>query len=215
MGLSAIGDAVLLAREGRVLKAYRDTEGNWTIGAGVTTASGLIKVTPGLVLTPAECDALNARAFAQYAGYVDKALRGTWVDQNVYDALVSFCYNVGPSNLNKSTCLKRIKAGDIQGARAAMLLYSKPSIIIPRRQAEADQLVTPYSVRLPERIRGSGPIKMQAVPSASAGSTVPRPVIISPAKPAASVAPHIVLPGWLRAIGALIDAIFAPRLPAH
>ncbi|WP_244528748.1 glycoside hydrolase family protein [Methylobacterium gossipiicola] len=40
MDLSSIGAAVLIAREGRRLKAYSDSVGVWTIGIGVTTVAG-------------------------------------------------------------------------------------------------------------------------------------------------------------------------------
>jgi len=40
MDLSAIGKAVLIAREGRRLHAYRDSVGIWTIGIGHTSAAG-------------------------------------------------------------------------------------------------------------------------------------------------------------------------------
>jgi lysozyme len=206
MGLSAIGSAVLMAREGRVLKAYKDTQGVWTIGAGVTTASGLITVTPGLVLTAAQCDALNAKAFALYAGYVDKALLGTIPEQHTYDALVSFCYNVGPGAFRKSTCLKRIKAGDLKGAKAAMLLWNKPAIIISRRQAEADQLVTPYDVRMPSRVLGVAPIKSTGAPPIT-GPVVP--VIPIPALPTRQ--PDLTLPAWLRALFAFVEAVLAAQ----
>lgn len=213
MALSSIGSAVLMAREGRVLKAYKDSVGVWTIAAGVTTASGLIKVTPGLVLTSAQCDELNAKAFALYAGYVDKALAGTIPDQHTYDALVSFCYNIGPAGFRGSTCLKRIKAGDLQGAKAAMLLWKKPAAIITRRQAEADQLVTPYSVRLPSRASGEKPIKVSATAASGASTpSVPRnskpvvdPAIVLPA------APDYQVPAWFKAIASFIDAMFGVR----
>lgn len=214
MALSAIGAAVLMAREGRVLKAYKDTQGVWTIAAGVTTASGLIKVTPGLVLTSAQCDALNAKAFAVYAGYVDKALAGTIPEQHTYDALVSFCYNIGPGAFRGSTCLKRIKAGDLEGAKAAMMLWRKPAVIITRRQAEADQLVTPYSVRMPARVAGQAPIKAPVPVSPPSGPSIPvvrPPVIVAP--PIRQ--PNLTMPSWFLAFAAWIDAVFGPKLPAH
>ncbi len=46
MQLSPIGREALEKREGCRLVAYRDSVGVWTIGCGVTTASGLIVVTP-------------------------------------------------------------------------------------------------------------------------------------------------------------------------
>ena len=66
MDLSPIGGEALEMREGCRLEAYKDSVGVWTTGCGVTTASGLIKVTPGLRITEAQADALNARAFAKY-----------------------------------------------------------------------------------------------------------------------------------------------------
>ncbi|MFD0936011.1 lysozyme, partial [Methylobacterium trifolii] len=116
MQLSPIGEAVLIAREGRRLTAYRDSVGVWTIGIGITSASGLIRVRPGLTITAAECDALAHRAFALYAGHVDAALCGTPVGQHTYDALVSVCFNIGPSAFSGSTFLRRLRAGDGEGA---------------------------------------------------------------------------------------------------
>jgi hypothetical protein len=46
--LSPIGEAVLIAREGRRLKAYKDSVGVLTIGIGHTSAAGVPLVTAGL-----------------------------------------------------------------------------------------------------------------------------------------------------------------------
>jgi lysozyme len=58
MDLSPIGEAVLIAREGRRPKAYKDSVGVWTIGIGHTPAAGALLVTPGLTITSAQCDAI-------------------------------------------------------------------------------------------------------------------------------------------------------------
>ncbi|POR42577.1 lysozyme [Methylobacterium sp. V23] len=153
MDLSPIGREALEKREGCRLEAYRDSVGVWTIACGVTTASGLIKVTPGLRITEAQADELNARAFARYAGYVRAAIGDKPIQQHQFDAFVSIVFNIGPGGFQGSTFLRRFMAGDPQGCADAILLWKKPAEIIPRRQAEADQFRIPYGKALPKARR--------------------------------------------------------------
>ena len=44
---------------------------------------------------------------------------------NQFDALVSFCYNCGEGNLAKSTLLKRVNAGDHDGAATEFHKWNK------------------------------------------------------------------------------------------
>ena len=74
MQLTPIGEAALIAREGRRLKAYRDSVGVLTIGIGHTSAAGPPKVTAGLTITAAECDAIFRRDVATYAACVRAGL---------------------------------------------------------------------------------------------------------------------------------------------
>lgn len=66
--------------------------------------------------------------------------------QNEFDALISFCYNLGSGALQKSTLLKRIKAkeGDI---KEAFLMWNKAGGkvlpgLVKRREAEATLFLT-------------------------------------------------------------------------
>ena len=95
MDVSPIGRAALEGREGNRLVAYKDSVGVWTISIGITTASGLIKVVPGLTITPAKSDALFAAAVEKYAAPVRAALSRP-VPQPFFDACVSLAYNIGP-----------------------------------------------------------------------------------------------------------------------
>ncbi len=190
MDLSAIGKAVLIAREGRRLHAYRDSVGVWTIGIGHTSAAGPPLVTPGLVLTPAECDAVFDRDVVRFVAAVRAAVTRP-LPQHGFDALVSLCFNIGPAAFGHSTLVRRLNAGDDDGAAQAMMMWDRPAALIPRRGAEQDQFRTPYAQALPRARRGDpAPIAAPAAPRlapSAARRTVPR---------VASAAPAGTAPGW-------------------
>lgn len=138
MDLSPLGRAALVSREGDVLTAYKDSVGVLTIGVGITTASGLITVTPGLRITQAQSDALFAQAVEKYVAPVRAALAKP-VPQPFFDACVSLCYNVGPGNFRGSSIVRLVNAGNLPAAIEAFLLWNKPAAILSRRQGERDQ----------------------------------------------------------------------------
>ena len=59
----------------------------------------------------------------KYEGF-SKYVSGT-LTQNQFDALVSFCYNVGQSNLLSSTLLKKLNNKDYKGASNEFLKWNK------------------------------------------------------------------------------------------
>lgn len=216
MDLSPIGRAALVAREGERLTAYKDSVGVWTIGVGITTASGLIVVKPGLTITKAQSDALFAQAVEKYVDPVRKALRSDRVwPQEFFDGCVSLCFNIGPVGFAHSTIVRRANAGDMAGAIEAFLMWNKPAVIIPRRQGERDQAATPYAKALP-RARRSDP-RPVSVPAGAVPAAKPLPdplapmtgAVSSPPKPTPQPAPSGGLssapaaPWWVR----LRDAI--------
>ncbi|GJD76925.1 lysozyme [Methylobacterium gregans] len=197
MNLSPIGEAVLVAREGRRLAAYRDSVGVWTIGIGHTSSAGPPRVVPGLTITAAESDALFARDVEAYVAAVREGLTGA-VGQHAFDALVSVCFNIGPAAFARSTFLKRLNAGDLPGARAALLWWDKPAAIRGRRAAEAEQLVTPYAQALPRPVAGARPVAAAAVSD--------------PAMPTPALRPVAAPPGLLARLMARLDALrIGPR----
>ena len=62
MQTSQRGIAFLERHEGVVLRAYRCPAGHWTIGAGLTAASGVVTPKPGMVITRKEATRLLAVA---------------------------------------------------------------------------------------------------------------------------------------------------------
>lgn len=88
--------------EGCRLTAYKPvpTEVYWTIGWGHHGAD----VKQGMIITQAQADAMLVKDLAKYEAYVnDRAYVPVTekLNQNQFDALVSFCYNCGPGNLKK------------------------------------------------------------------------------------------------------------------
>ncbi len=191
MDLSPIGRAALVAREGERLTAYKDSVGVLTIGVGITTASGLIKVVPGLKITKAQSEALFAQAVEKYVDPVRKALRSDRVwPQEFFDACVSLAYNIGPVGFAHSTIVRKANAGDRAGAIEAFLMWNKPAVIIPRRQGERDQAATPYATALPRARRGDPHPVWASAGTAPAARPVPDP--LAPMTGAISSPPNAV-----------------------
>lgn len=100
------------ASEGLMLKAYPDPASGgdpWTIGYGSTTG-----VKKGMVITEAQADERLRVDVERFERAVNKLAPET--TQGQFDALVSFSFNVGEGNLDKSTLLKLHNAGDYAGA---------------------------------------------------------------------------------------------------
>lgn len=99
--------------------AYRCPAGVWTIYAGCTHG-----VTSGMIITEAQGEAMFANELRNCERDVLKLVTVD-LNQNEFDALVSFVYNCGPGALQKSTILKRLNKGDRRGAAAAFSFFNK------------------------------------------------------------------------------------------
>ena len=140
MKTSDRGVALIKAHEGLRLQAYQDPVGVWTIGYGHTTAAGPPKVERGMKITDAGADAILRQDLAKFEGYVSSAVKVP-LNQNEFDALVSFTFNLGPGNLRSSTLLKKLNAGDRAGAADEFLKWTKAGGktlpgLVKRREAE-------------------------------------------------------------------------------
>lgn len=103
--------------EGWEPRWYRDPVGIWTVAYGHTDAAGEPKYakTKDKTFTIAEGRMILDRDLAQYAAHVRKSVHVPLTD-NQFGALTSLCYNVGPSNFMSSTLVKKLNAGDYEGA---------------------------------------------------------------------------------------------------
>lgn len=140
MKTSDRGVALIKAHEGLRLTAYTDPVGVWTIGYGHTTTAGPPKVERGMKITDAGADAILRQDLAKFEGYVSSAVKVP-LNQNEFDALVSFTFNLGPGNLRSSTLLKKLNAGDRAGAADEFLKWVRAGGktlpgLVKRREAE-------------------------------------------------------------------------------
>lgn len=94
------GIEALVLEEGDVLRAYRCPAGKWTIGPGLTAASGVVKPTPGMVITAQQSRDLTRKALTRnYEPRVTTVMPGA--KQHEFDAGVLFDWNTGA--INKAT----------------------------------------------------------------------------------------------------------------
>ena len=114
MKISQEGIALIKKFEGVEYNAYKCAAGVWTIGYGHTKG-----VSEGDTITKAEADEMLVLELEEYEKAVNDALTIS-VDQCMFDALVSWTYNLGPSNLNASTMLKVLNSGDYEGVPAIL-----------------------------------------------------------------------------------------------
>lgn len=93
------GIDLIISFEGCELEAYWDQYGKvWTIGYGHTGSD----VYQGLKITQTQAENLLKKDLKEFEGYVNSKNYVTAdLNQNQFDALVSFTYNCGPGNLKE------------------------------------------------------------------------------------------------------------------
>lgn len=123
MQTSSLGIAALEHDEGVVLRAYRCPAGIWTIGAGLTAASGVVRPKAGMVITRAEATNLLRRALREnYEPAVSEVMPAA--KQHEFDAGVSFHFNTGAIRRASWVKLWRRKAPRADVA-AKFLIWNK------------------------------------------------------------------------------------------
>ena len=103
MKTSPKGIALIKEFEGLRLKAYKCPGGVWTIGYGLTAG-----VKPGMLISKAQAEEYLKADLIAFERYLNGL--GLALNQNQFDALVSFIYNVGTGNFSNSTLLRKVRA---------------------------------------------------------------------------------------------------------
>jgi len=113
MQVSQRGIDLIKQSEGLKLSAYPDpgTGGApWTIGYGSTAG-----VTRGMTITKERAEQMLQRDVEKFGDEVSRLVK-VRLCQHQFDALVCLIYNIGAGAFADSTLLRKLNAGDYEGA---------------------------------------------------------------------------------------------------
>jgi|TARA_Y100000114_G_scaffold101222_1_gene94397 lysozyme len=136
MNISQEGLSLIKKFEGCELEAYKCAAGVWTIGYGSTDG-----VNEGMEISQERAEMLLLEDVAVFEESVNKLVEVP-LEQNQFDALVSWTFNLGSTNLKNSTLLKVLNNKDYEGVPAQIKRWNKAGGkvlqgLIRRREAEA------------------------------------------------------------------------------
>lgn len=132
--------------EGLRQTAAQLPDGRWTIGYGHT-----LTARQGAQVSESDAEALLLYDLITVAHVVNESTFAP-LNQNQFDALCSFVFNIGVDNFRRSQMLKRLNAGDTVQAACAMELWRKADFegerividaLVRRRAAEKALFLTP------------------------------------------------------------------------
>ena len=127
MQTSYKGLAFLEREEGVVLRAYRDVAGVWTIGAGLTAASGVVTPRPGMTINREEASALLRKALGQNYEPEVRRMLATYgeadYDQPEFDGALSFHFNTGA--IARASWVRAFGTRDWDAVRKGLLKWVK------------------------------------------------------------------------------------------
>lgn len=139
---------LIVSFEGLKLNAYKDSVGIATIGIGTIKYPTGKAVVMGDVCTKHQAFEYLYNELKQKSSTVNFYTTGLTINQNQFDALLSFTYNVGTGALMVSTLLKKIKVNvNDPSIRVEFMKWNKGKVsgvltVLPgltkRRAAEAD-----------------------------------------------------------------------------
>ncbi len=132
--------------EGYRANAAQLANGRWTIGYGHT-----LTAREGATVSDQDAEALLLYDLIAVAHVINENTY-TPLNQNQFDALVSFTFNIGADNFQRSAVLRRINEGALIQAACAMEMWRKADFggerividaLVRRRSAEKNLFLTP------------------------------------------------------------------------
>lgn len=160
MKTSKVGLKLIEDFEGCILSAYDDASdhivppggkarGTLTIGYGHTNAAGAPTVHPGQTITKLQAENILASDLRKVEADVNRLVKVP-LNQNQFDALVSFHFNTG--SLARASLLKALNAGNYAAAANGLMMYTKGRLggqlvpmagLVRRRTAEKALFLKP------------------------------------------------------------------------
>lgn len=136
MKISQEGLSLIKKFEGCKLESYQCAAGVWTIGYGSTSG-----INEGMEISQEQAEDLLLEDVAVFEEAVNKAVEVP-LEQYEFDALVSWTFNLGPSNLNSSTMLKVLNENKKNEVPPQMRRWNKANGetlqgLVRRREAES------------------------------------------------------------------------------
>lgn len=127
--------------EGLRLEAYKDAVGVWTIGYGHTKTAK-----PGMKIDKEKAEQLLKQDLKRFEQAVLKNVTVS-INQDQFDALVSFSFNVGINAFKNSTLLEELNQGNYEGAKQEFYKWvygdgQKLEGLVRRRKQEAQLFAT-------------------------------------------------------------------------
>jgi lysozyme len=132
--------------EGYRMKAAQLADGRWTLGYGHT-----LTARAGASVSEQDAEALLLYDLITVAHAVNENVY-TPLNQNQFDALVCFAFNIGTENFIRSGVLRRLNEGSVLQAASAMEMWRKADFegerividaLVRRRAAERALFLTP------------------------------------------------------------------------
>ena len=124
---SAAGINLIKQFEGFRARAYQDVAGQWTIGYGHLVRPEEKAIYLNATLTELEAENILRQDIA-IAEEAVKRLVTVPLSGEQFSALVSFVFNLGQGNFADSTLLKKLNAGDYEGASLEFERWNKARI---------------------------------------------------------------------------------------
>lgn len=150
MKVNKVAQDLIKSFEGCKLTAYKCSANKDTIGYGATFYEDGSPVKPGDKITQERADSLFDTLVNGFAAKVQPLVKSQ-VNENQFGSLVSFAYNAGVGNLQKSTLLKKVNANPSDATiRDEFMKWDKAAGkplagLTRRRKAEADLYFKPVA----------------------------------------------------------------------
>lgn len=143
LSCSLNGQALIKKFTDLQLAAYQDRVGVWTIGYEHTGP----EVKSGVTITQQEAEQLLINDLLRFERGVN-ALVTIKINQNQFDALVSFAHNLGLGSLQQSTLIRLLNTGNFQAAADQFPRWDRAggktvAGLLARRNAERELFLTP------------------------------------------------------------------------
>ena len=140
MEISQEGLSLIKKFEGCKLESYKCAAGVWTIGYGSTNS-----VKEGMEISQERAEALLLEDVADFEDAINEIVQVP-IQQNQFDSLVAWCFNIGKSAMKSSTCIKVLNASQFEKVPSEIKRWNKVTVngvkqvsdgLVRRREAES------------------------------------------------------------------------------